>query len=167
MSPNLGFVQDQSQVIDIEYPIFEALTSHRTTPGYNAMRGMGGALAAAKIERRLPQATRFGNHQDSLTRVSSSAVQMTPIDEVGDRRMGDNTQEVDPFVESNDFVMGCPMGSWDDSENYSSLKRGRGEDEKNSPGLNASDALVDTVRSLILIGFACTCSHMTKYPLFF
>lgn len=117
------------------------------------MRGMRGTLGAANAETALPPAARFGNQPDSFAQVSSSMAQMTPIAEVGDRRMGDSIQEADPFGESDDFIAGFPVGSWDDSENYGSLKRGRGSSEKNSPGLNASDALVDDDLFLCLIGF--------------
>ncbi|XP_031388420.1 transcription factor bHLH122-like isoform X2 [Punica granatum] len=111
--------------------------------GYATMRGMRGNLGAGSMETSLPPASRFGNNQDSLTRVAS----MSPIAEMGDKRMGDNIEEVDPFGESSNFVTDFPITSWDDSENYGSLKRGRDEDEKNFSGLNATEALNEDVRS--------------------
>lgn len=70
--------------------------------------------------------------------------QMTPIAEIGDKS-GENIQEVNPFGEDDDFVAGFAVGSWDDSDKYSALKRGRENNEKHFPGSNASGASVDIV----------------------
>ncbi|KAK4763178.1 hypothetical protein SAY86_008946 [Trapa natans] len=138
------------KVMDIDFPMSESLTSHGPAPGYNTMRGTGGALGGggggAKIDNPLPPATRYANRRNTLARVSSAMVQMTPIAEVGDRGVGDSIEEMDPFGESNDFIVGLPVGSWEDSENYGSFKRSRGQDDKNSICLNGSEALNENGR---------------------
>ncbi|KAK4785017.1 hypothetical protein SAY86_001706 [Trapa natans] len=134
-------IDSDLKVMDIDFPIDEPMRSLGPTPGYNTAPGGG-----AKIDKSLPLATRHRHRRNSLTRVSTAMAQMSPIAEVGDGRMGDSVEEIDPFGEGIDLIAGFPVGSWDDSENYGFPKRCRGQGDKNSLGLNASEALNENGR---------------------
>lgn len=72
---------------------------------------------------------------------------MSPISELGDKRMEASIDEGAAFGEGNakDYVAGYPVISWEDStslsENFNALKRSRDDDKKFS-GLNASELVV-------------------------
>ncbi|KAF2311997.1 hypothetical protein GH714_027709 [Hevea brasiliensis] len=106
--------------------------------GYAVLRGMGDFGA--------------GNRETSYSAASRPppslpSGRMSPIAEIGNKNMGENSPENSGFGEtrSNNYVTGFPMGSWDDT---SVISAGAGasakrltDDDRTLSGLNASETL--------------------------
>jgi len=115
--------------------------------GFASMESMRNFVACggANAEASFANANRLTNHMSYSSRPIVG--HMSPISELGDKRMEASSDEGAAFGEgnANDYVAGYPMSSWEDSasmsENFNALKRSRDDDKKFS-GLNASDLVV-------------------------
>lgn len=120
--------------------------------GFASMESMSNFVACggANAEASFANANRLTNHMSYSSRPAVG--HMSPISELGDKRMEASIDEGAAFGEgnANDYVAGYPMSSWEDSasmsENFNALKRSRDDDKKFS-GLNASDLVNEEVRS--------------------
>lgn len=120
--------------------------------GFASMESMRNFVACggANAEASFANANRLTNHMSYSSRPAVG--HMSPISELGDKRMEASIDEGAAFGEgnANDYVAGYPMSSWEDSasmsENFNALKRSRDDDKKFS-GLNASDLVNEEVRS--------------------
>ncbi|XP_030521160.2 transcription factor bHLH130-like isoform X2 [Rhodamnia argentea] len=126
--------------------------------GFASMEGMRNfvACSGANAEATFSNVNRLASHMSYSSRPASTMGHMSPISELGDKRMEASIDEGVAFGEgnANDYVAGYPVSSWEDStsvsENLNALKRSRDDDKKFS-GLNASE-LNEEVRSRPTMG---------------
>ncbi|XP_004295210.1 PREDICTED: transcription factor bHLH122-like [Fragaria vesca subsp. vesca] len=117
--------------------------------GYAALRGMGnvGASNGTNEDSSFSPASRLKNFSSGPP--SSTSSMMSPISEVGEKRMRSNNQDRTGggFSEGrgNNYVSGFPMGSWEDSSLLaddiigSTNFRDDDDDVKTITGLSASE----------------------------
>lgn len=114
--------------------------------GYSASRGIEDFVGpGARGESSFSPASRFGNHMNFSSRPPpSSSGKMSPITERGKKSMDTSSPEGGDFGDGhgNNYVMGFPIGSWDDPVSLSDNFTGGDEDEKGFLGLNASETEV-------------------------
>ncbi|KAK9273031.1 hypothetical protein L1049_017838 [Liquidambar formosana] len=118
--------------------------------GYVALRGMGnlGAGNGTNGEPSFSSASRLKNQINFSSGPPTSSGLMTPISEMGNKSMGQSSPDSGSFGEGRSsnggYITGFPIGSWDDStimsENFTGLKRARGDDRNAFSGLNALEA---------------------------
>lgn len=84
-----------------------------------------------------------GNRETSYSAASRppSSGRMSPIAEIGNKNMGENSPDNGGFGDagSNNYVTGFPMGSWDDSAIMTAGAKGLTEEDRSLSGINASE----------------------------
>ncbi|KAF8396103.1 hypothetical protein HHK36_017715 [Tetracentron sinense] len=121
------------------------LFSHLTVEnGYAVMRGMENFRATNGTNGEAsPSTSRLKGQINFSPGTPSSSGLMSQISEIGSESIGASSPDNGNLGSRNGvnrcYIPGFPIGSWDESENFTGLKRARDDNGKIFSGLNASE----------------------------
>ncbi|KAF8398442.1 hypothetical protein HHK36_017369 [Tetracentron sinense] len=120
------------------------LFSHLTVDnGFAGMRGMGNFRTANGTNGEASPSTSRLKGEINFSSGTPSPGLMSQISEIGSESIGGSSPENGSLGSGNGgnrcYIPGFPIGSWNDSDNFTGLKRVRDNDGKLFSGLNASE----------------------------